>query len=164
MIKQMVFSVVLLLTIGIFTYSMQRYFRFFKFTKKKPLENIGQRIWITVKVALFQEKILRRPVVGIMHALVWWGFILILFGSIEMVTDGLFGTEKAFSLLGPVYSFLMASVDIFGLIIAVAILAFLFRRLFMHIKRFYGDQHLLQIGEGTSEILRMVIARNILKD
>jgi len=32
------------------------------------------------------------------------------------------------------------------------------------IERFYRDQRLLQIGEGTSEILRMVISRNILKD
>ena len=31
------------------------------------------------------------------------------------------------------------------------------------IERFYRDQRLLQIGEGTSEILRMVISRNILK-
>lgn len=32
------------------------------------------------------------------------------------------------------------------------------------IERFYRDQRLLQIGEGTSEILRMVISRNILLD
>lgn len=32
------------------------------------------------------------------------------------------------------------------------------------IERFYRDQRLLQIGEGTSEILRMVISRNLLKD
>jgi len=31
------------------------------------------------------------------------------------------------------------------------------------IERFYRDQRLLQIGEGTSEILRMVISRNILR-
>jgi alkylation response protein AidB-like acyl-CoA dehydrogenase len=31
-----------------------------------------------------------------------------------------------------------------------------------HIERFYRDQRLLQIGEGTSEILKMVIARHIL--
>lgn len=30
-----------------------------------------------------------------------------------------------------------------------------------HIERFYRDQRLLQIGEGTSEILKMVISRNI---
>ena len=33
-----------------------------------------------------------------------------------------------------------------------------------HIERFYRDQRLLQIGEGTSEIQRMVISRYILKD
>lgn len=32
-----------------------------------------------------------------------------------------------------------------------------------HIERFYRDQRLLQIGEGTSEILKMVISRQILK-
>lgn len=33
-----------------------------------------------------------------------------------------------------------------------------------HIERFYRDQRLLQIGEGTSEILRMVISRKILRE
>lgn len=32
------------------------------------------------------------------------------------------------------------------------------------IARFYRDQRLLQIGEGTSEILRLVIARDVLKE
>ncbi len=32
-----------------------------------------------------------------------------------------------------------------------------------HIERFYRDQRLLQIGEGTSEILKLVISRHILK-
>ncbi|MBU3927642.1 MAG: hypothetical protein KKB74_07530, partial [Bacteroidetes bacterium] len=140
MIRQLIFLIVLLITLVVFAYSMRRYFRYFKFTKKQLLGNIGQRLWITMKVALLQEKILRRPLVGLMHALVWWGFIVILFGSIEMVIDGLFGTEKILFSLGPVYNFLMASGDIFGLIIALAILAFLFRRLFMHIRRFYGPE------------------------
>jgi short/branched chain acyl-CoA dehydrogenase len=33
-----------------------------------------------------------------------------------------------------------------------------------HIERFYRDQRLLQIGEGTSEILRLVISRKIMKE
>ena len=32
-----------------------------------------------------------------------------------------------------------------------------------HIERFYRDQRLLQIGEGTSEILKMVISRSIIQ-
>ena len=75
-----------------------------------------------------------------MHALVWWGFILILFGSLEMVFDGLFGTERVFSFMGPLYDFVMAAGDIAAFAITILILAFLFRRVFMHIKRFYGPE------------------------
>jgi len=140
MIKQILFLVSLLITIGVFAWTMQRVFKYFKFTKKKTLGDFGKRILITLKVAIFQEKILRKPVIGFMHALVWWGFILILFGSIEMIIDGLFGTERILSFMGPVYDILMASGDVFGLIITIAIIAFLFRRLFMHINRFYGPE------------------------
>ncbi|NOY51703.1 MAG: 4Fe-4S dicluster domain-containing protein [Chlorobi bacterium] len=140
MIKQIIFLITLLITIGVFAWTMQRVFKYFKLTKRKALGDWGKRISMTIKIAFLQEKILRRPLIGLMHALVWWGFILILFGSIEMVIDGLFGTERVFSFLGPVYSFLIASGDLFALVIALAVLAFLFRRLFMHIKRFYGPE------------------------
>lgn len=140
MIKQVVFAISLLITLGIFAYTMQRLFKYFKFTKKKPLDELGKRFWVMVQVAFFQEKILRKPVIGLMHALVWWGFIVILFGSIEMVIDGLFGYEKIFGFMGGFYNFMMASGDIFAFVITLAVLAFLFRRLFMHIKRFYGPE------------------------
>jgi len=140
MIKQLVFIIVLLITIGVFSYSTFRYLRFFKFTKKKPISDIGKRLWITFKVAFLQQKILRNPVVGTMHALVWWGFILIIFGSIEMVIDGIFGTERILVFLGPGYDFIMAAGDISAFVIALMIIAFLFRRLFMHVKRFYGPE------------------------
>ncbi len=140
MIKQILFAISLLITLGVFAWTTKRVLAYFRFTKKKPLHNFGKRIMVTLKVAVFQEKILRRPVIGMMHALVWWGFIVIIFGSIEMTIDGLFGTEKVFAFMGPIYDFLMASGDVFGLIIVFAILAFLFRRLFMHIQRFYGPE------------------------
>jgi Fe-S oxidoreductase len=140
MLKQIIFLIVLLITLGVFAYSTLKYFRYFKFTKKKSLGDFGKRIRKTIIVALFQEKILRRPVIGLMHAIVWWGFILILFGSIEMIFDGLFGTERILVILGPVYDFIMASGDISAFVIAILIIAFLFRRIFMHIKRFYGPE------------------------
>jgi len=80
----------------------------------------------------------RRPIVGFIHALVFWGFLVILVGSIEMVIDGLFGIERSLNVMGWFYNFLMATGDIFALIIAVAIIIFLSRRLFMHVKRFEG--------------------------
>ncbi len=88
-----------------------------------------------MKVAFGQTKIFRRPVIGFFHALVFWGFCVIIFGSIEMVIDGLSGTERALKFLGPFYDFLMASGDIFAVLVAVSIIIFLSRRLFFHIRK-----------------------------
>ncbi len=89
-------------------------------------------------VAFGQTKIFRKPVIGFFHALVFWGFCVILIGSIEMVIDGLSGTERALRVLGLVYDVIVASGDVFGLIVAISILIFLSRRLFFHIRRFEG--------------------------
>jgi heterodisulfide reductase subunit C len=139
--KQIIFLIVLLITLGVFSYTAMRLYRWFKLLKPAyPIDHIGERIKLTLKVAFGQTKILRRPLVGFIHAMVWWGFIVILFGSIEMVIDGLFGTERVLSFMGPVYSFLTAAGDIFALIIAVAMVIFLIRRNVLHIKRFEGPE------------------------
>ncbi len=138
MSKQIIFAIVLLITIGAFAYTMRRVFAFFSLTRPFPVKNWGKRINKMLVVAFGQTKILRKPVVGLMHALVWWGFIVILFGSIEMIIDGLFGTERILAVLGPVYDIIIASGDIFAWIIAFVIIAFLVRRVFMHIRRFKG--------------------------
>jgi len=138
MTKQIVFALVLMITLIIFFYTAYRYYRFFRLTRPFPVRNFGKRFMIMLKVAFGQTKILRKPVIGLMHALVWWGFIIILIGSIEMIIDGLAGTDRVLSVLGPVYDVITAGGDIFAFIILVLILAFLFRRIFMHIKRFTG--------------------------
>jgi heterodisulfide reductase subunit C/nitrate reductase gamma subunit len=139
MTKQIIFLVATLVTIGIFTWTMRKVFQYFALTKAAfPIQNIGERIVLTLKVALGQTKILRKPVIGMIHALVWWGFIVILVGSIEMIFDGLFGTERILSFMGPFYDFLIAAGDIFGLVILLAIVIFLVRRNFITVKRFEG--------------------------
>lgn len=139
MIKQILFALALATTLGVFTYTTIRIISFFRLTKKDfPVRDFGKRIGVMMEVAFGQTKIFRLPVVGFFHALVFWGFCLILFGSIEMVIDGLWGSERSLQFLGPVYSFIMASGDIFAVIVAVCILLFLFRRLFLHIRRFQG--------------------------
>jgi heterodisulfide reductase subunit C/nitrate reductase gamma subunit len=139
MIKQIVFAFTLLFTLGVFYYTISRIVKFFRFTKPAfPVKDFWKRINVMLTVAFGQSKIFRKPILGLFHALVFWGFCVIIFGSIEMVIDGLTGTEKVLKFLGPVYNILMASGDIFALIVAVAIIIFLARRLFFHIKRFEG--------------------------
>jgi len=138
MTRQIIFAITLLITLGVFFYTINRLISYFRFTKPFPVTNFGKRFGIMMKVAFGQTKIFRRPVIGFFHAIVFWGFCVIIFGSIEMVIDGLAGTDKILRFLGPFYNILMASGDIFALLVAISIIIFLSRRLFFHIKRFEG--------------------------
>ncbi len=139
MLKQILFALVLLVTLGVFTYTTIKFIALFKLTRKAfPIKNFGKRIGRTLVVAFGQTRILRKPVLGPMHAMVFWGFCVILIGSVEMLVDGLFGTERVLSFLGPVYNIIIASGDIFAFVIFIIIIAFLIRRIFMNIKRFSG--------------------------
>jgi Fe-S oxidoreductase len=139
MIRQIVFAATLLLTFIVFFYTVSRLIKYFRFTRKGfPVNDIGKRFGLMLKVAFGQTKIFRMPVVGLFHALVFWGFCVILFGSIEMVIDGLSGAEKSLSFLGVVHDVIMASGDVFALLVAIAIIIFIIRRTFIHVKRFEG--------------------------
>ncbi|MEA1878071.1 MAG: (Fe-S)-binding protein [Bacteroidota bacterium] len=139
MVKQFIFAGTLLLTLGVFSYTLRRLIALFKQTRKGfPIKQIGKRIIITLRVAIGQTKIMRKPIIGFMHALVFWGFCVILIGSVEVIIDGLAGTERVLGFLGPVYDVIVASGDVFAFLILVLIIIFLFRRIFLNIRRFGG--------------------------
>ena len=139
MIRQILFALSLLVTVGIFAFTVNRFVGFFKVTKPAyPIKDFRKRFLLMMEVAFGQTKIFRKPLIGLAHALVFWGFCVILIGSIEMVIDGLLGVEKSLKILGLLYQFITATGDIFALVIAMLIVVFLARRLFGNIKRFEG--------------------------
>ncbi len=139
MVRQIIFAITLLITLAVFFYTIRNLISYFRLTRPAgPVKDFGRRFGLMMKVAFGQTKIFRRPVIGFFHALVFWGFCIIIFGSIEMVIDGLTGSEKILKFLGPFHDFLMASGDIFAILVAVSIIIFLIRRLFLHIRRFEG--------------------------
>jgi len=163
--KQIIFLLVLLLTLLVFGYTLRKYLGYFKHTRKGfPVKQLGRRFWVMMEVAIGQTKIFRHPVMGFLHALVFWGFLVILVGSIEMIIDGLFGTERVLSVLGGFYKFIMASGDIFALIIALAILIFLFRRVFLHVKRFSGIEmkHISHLDANVALTMILLLMLSLL--
>lgn len=139
MIKQIIFAAILLLTLIILGYSFYRIYRFFKLTRPAfKIKDHGQRFNELMRVAFGQSKIFRWPFTGLMHALVFWGFLVITIGSIEMVIDGVAGTHRALGVLGPIYNVIIGSGDVFAVVVLLAILIFLGRRLVMNISRFKG--------------------------
>jgi len=165
MAKQVIFAVTLLITILAFGWTIRRLYSYFRITKPAfPVKDFRKRVIVTLNVALGQTKIFRRPVIGLMHALVWWGFVVILFGSIEMVIDGLTGFERSLSVSGILYDFLIATGDIFSVIIGLMIIAFLVRRLFMKIKRFSGLEmkHLSHLDANVSLSMILLLMVSLL--
>ena len=126
MLKQVLFILSLGITLLAFAYTTRRFVRFFKLTK--PAFRVGQfgrRFGLMLEVAFGQTRIFRRPVMGLLHALVFWGFCVILIGSVEMVYDGISGSEKAFKFLGIVYDIIWHQVIFLHLSLLLPLLFFL---------------------------------------
>ncbi len=138
-VKQIIFIIVTLIALGVFAYSVSIIFKNIKFLKKAyPVNQHGKRIKRLFQIGFAQEKILRFPLIGFLHALVFWGFLAITFGSFEMLLDGLTGQDRILKFFGFFYDFLIATGDIFAFVIFILIIIFLIRRYFMKIKRFQG--------------------------
>jgi len=139
MAKQLIFAVTLLVALGVFAFTASRIIGYFRFTKANfPIRNLGKRFGVMMEVAFGQTKIFRKPATGFLHALVFWGFCVILIGSIEIILDGLLGTEKVFGSMGVFYDIITASGDIFSVLVSISIVIFLIRRVFLHVSRFEG--------------------------
>ena len=91
------------------------------------------------KIALGQSKMVRRPVSGALHAIVYIGFIIINIELLEIVIDGLFGTHRIFSFMGGFYGFLIGTFEIFAILVLVSVSIFWIRRNIIKLKRFYED-------------------------
>ena len=56
---------------------------------------------VMARVALGQGKMVARPVAGVMHIMIYVGFVVINIELLEIVIDGLLGTHRVFAFLGP---------------------------------------------------------------
>tara|TARA_B110000305_G_scaffold41052_1_gene42661 strand:- start:944 stop:2095 length:1152 start_codon:yes stop_codon:yes gene_type:complete len=92
------------------------------------------------KIALGQGKIIKRPVSGILHVIVYIGFIVINIELLEIVLDGLLGTHRLFSnYLGSLYGYLIATFELLAVLVIISVSIFWIRRNVIKIKRFFGD-------------------------
>jgi len=138
MLKQILFILAALISLGVFFYTVRRYYQLFKLTKPYPISNIRKRILIMLKVAIVQTKIFRFPLTGLFHALTFWGFCALLFVVLEMIFEGFSGGEKVFSFMGGFYNLMTATGDIAAFVVMFLIIIFLFRRNYLNINRFEG--------------------------
>jgi len=89
------------------------------------------------RIALGQSKMVRRPIAGFLHVIVYVGFVLINIELLEIVVDGLLGTHRVFApFLGGFYNILIGSFEVFAALVLLAVILFWARRNVVRIQRF----------------------------
>jgi ferredoxin len=99
-----------------------------------------ERYGNVARIALGQSKLLKRPISGALHAIVYLGFIIINIEVLEIIIDGLLGTHRIFAFLGGFYDFLIGTFEILALLVLVSVVLFWTRRNVLKIKRFLSPE------------------------
>lgn len=140
-IPNLIFFVILILGVGFFVKNIKKLLRNIRLGKDiDRSDNKAVRWRNMAKIALGQYKMVARPISGILHVVVYIGFIIINIEVLEIIIDGLFGTHRVFGFLGGIYNFLIASFEILALLVFVAVVIFWLRRNVIRIKRFLSPE------------------------
>lgn len=140
-LPNIIFLLVLVAGIGFFAKNVKALSRNIKLGRDVDVsDNKPQRWKNMARIALGQTKMVVRPVAGILHIVVYVGFIIINIEVLEIIIDGLFGTHRIFASLGVVYDVLIGSFEILAFLVIVSVVIFWIRRNVIKIKRFLNPE------------------------
>src|SRR5687767_12324778 len=141
-IENVVFLFVLVVAAGFFALNVQRLVQYMRLGKAEDRsDRTFARVWNVLRVGIAQTKILRDPVAGAMHATIFWGFMVLTAGTVELLISGVFPSfSYARFLPAPLYHGYELSQDAFAVLVLGAILFAYFRRLVLRPRRLDGDR------------------------
>ena len=136
-----VFIILLCIGGGFFIYNLRKLIRNIRLGKPEDTSgNRKERLKNMLWLALGQRKMLVRPIVGVLHIIVYAGFLIINIELLEIITDGIIGTHRIFASLGAFYNFLIASFEVLALLVIVAVTVFWIRRNVLKLTRFRKEE------------------------
>ncbi len=140
-IPNVLFIIALVVGIGYFTKNIRKVIRNIRLGKDiDRTDNKKERLGNMARIALGQSKMVRRPIAGILHIVVYIGFIIINLEVLEIIIDGILGTHRIFSFLGGFYDFLIGSFEILALLVLIGVILFWARRNVIKLKRFWNPE------------------------
>ncbi|MBU1101328.1 MAG: 4Fe-4S dicluster domain-containing protein [Bacteroidetes bacterium] len=138
-IKNIVFTLVFITAFSFLAYNLKRLFSYLSIGQPDNRFNSpGKRIANVLKIAFGQSKLLRDPVAGTIHFLIFWGFVLFVFAVLESIIQG-FYSPFSFEFLGPIFSLITLVQDILIVLVAVSIIYALLRRFVIKVDRLQGS-------------------------
>lgn len=142
-IPNILFAIVLILGIGYFVKNVKKLSRNIKLGKDLDVSDNKPQRWKNMAyIALGQSKMVKRPIAGLLHIIVYVGFVIINIEVLEIIIDGLFGTHRIGLKVLPtsVYGFLLGSFEILAALVFVTVVVFWLRRNVIKLKRFLSAE------------------------
>ena len=142
LLPNVLFVLLLGVAIGLFARNVKKINRNIQLGREINRSDRSNERWVNMaRIALGQSKMVKRPLAGILHIVVYIGFILINIELLEIVVDGIFGTHRIFApYLGGFYNILIGSFEILAALVLVAVIIFWCRRNVIRIQRFWKDE------------------------
>ena len=141
-IPNIIFIIFFSITLFFFTRNVKRIYR--NINLGIPIDrndNKKQRWAQMLRIAFGQSKMIDKPIVGILHIVVYLGFLVINIELLEILFDGFFGTHRVFApYLGSFYNFLIGFFEIFALLVIISVVIFWIRRNILTITRFLNNE------------------------
>ena len=141
-LDNVLFTIALILSISLFTYNFKRILSNIRLGRdENRSDNPRLRLSNMLRVAFGQSKMIRRPIAGILHLIVYVGFIIINIELLEIIIDGIFGSHRIFSSFFPkFYNFIIGSFEVLALLVLISVIIFWTRRNILKIKRFFKEE------------------------
>lgn len=140
-LPNILFAVALIAGIGFFANNVRKLIRNIKLGRDVDVSDHTSQRWKNMAmIALGQSKMVKRPVSGFLHIIVYVGFIIINIEVLEIIIDGLAGTHRIFSSIGPLYGVLIGVFELLALLVFVSVIIFWVRRNVIKIKRFWANE------------------------
>lgn len=140
-LPNIIFAIALILGFGYFAKNVKKLIRNIKLGQDVDVrDNKSERFKNMARIALGQSKMVRRPISGVLHVIVYVGFIIINIELLEIIIDGLFGTHRIFSSAGAVYGFLIGTFEVLAVLVLISVTVFWIRRNIIKLKRFWKSE------------------------
>lgn len=139
-IANVIFILVFIAAIVMFYMSVRVIAQNIKLGRDFDISDNKKERWKTMfLVAIGQSKMTKRPIAGILHIMVYLGFLIVNIEMLEILIDGISGTHRVFSFL-PFYNALINFLEIAAVAVITACIIFLFRRNVLRVKRFHNPE------------------------
>ena len=140
-LPNIVFFLALVFGIGYFARNIRKVIRNIKLGKEVAASDHTSQRWSNVfRIALGQSKMVKRPVAGLLHIIVYLGFIIINIEVLEIIIDGLLGTHRIFAALGSFYGILIGIFELLAVLVFISVIVFWIRRNVLKLQRFWKPE------------------------